>query len=249
MTVFIYIPEPCRNCKRNVTVCKQAECSINFYRKFSYMRMRSCDLYTKCDESFPEHTIYTVLTTQGSLRVCVWFCVYVVFVCVCVWIFLCKACLCIQWEQNHKWTVNFVFTKAHTAVLPRSFCWGQQWVSKHSGVWHPDAAWISGQRLSIHWEGEGGSVPHLRACLFDIAFPSPSDYIISILMQNLYNSVIHSVQPLCLYDYVSGSVCISAFAQTKSGETHEVLTQRFHLGKNHNEVSLHVFQHLCRISI
>lgn len=71
MTVFIYIPEPCRNCKRNVTVCKQAECSINFYRKFSYMRMRSCDLYTKCDESFPEHTIYTVLTTQGSFRVCV----------------------------------------------------------------------------------------------------------------------------------------------------------------------------------
>lgn len=84
MTVFIYIPEPCRNCKRNVTVCKQAECSINFYRKFSYMRMRSCDLYTKCDESFPEHTIYTVLTTQGSLRVCVCGFVCVLFLCVCV---------------------------------------------------------------------------------------------------------------------------------------------------------------------
>lgn len=90
---------------------------------------------------------------------------------VCVHVPHCEVCLCIQWELKHKWTVNFVFTKAFTAVLPLSFCWGQQRVSKHSRVWHRDAAWISGQRLSVHWEGEGGSVPRLKACLFDIAFP------------------------------------------------------------------------------
>lgn len=42
---------------------------------------------------------------------------------------------------------------------------------QNSGVWHPDAAWISGRRLLFQREGEGSSVPHLTACLFDITSP------------------------------------------------------------------------------
>lgn len=64
-----------------------------------------------------------------------------------------------------------VYRKPSLLFCLFSFCWGQQWVSKHSGVWHPDAAWISGQRLSVHREGEGGPAPRLKACLFDMAFP------------------------------------------------------------------------------
>lgn len=69
-------------------------------------------------------------------------------------------------------------------------------------------------------------------------------------MQSLYNSVIQSVQPLRLHACVPLYVCVSALAHLKRiGETHEVLTQWFYSVRNHNEVSLHVFQHLCENSI
>lgn len=116
-----------------------------------------------------------------------------------------KVCLCIQSKLKHKWTVNFVFTKAFTAVLPLSFCWGQQRVSTYCRVWHPDAVWILGQRLSAHWKEEGGSVTRLKTCLFDIAFPHHLTAL-SISLCKAGNSVIQDIQTLNLY------VCISVLA-------------------------------------
>ncbi len=128
----------------------------------------------------------------------------------------CKVCLCIQWELKHKWTVNFVFTKAFTAVLPLSFCWGQQRVSKHSRVWHPDAAWIAGQRLSVHWEGEGGSVPRLKACLFDIAFPrhltALSVFSCKACITLSFRAYSHCV---CMLVFLCVCVCFCTWTPTK----------------------------------
>lgn len=67
--------------------------------------------------------------------------------------------------------------------------------------------------------------------------------IICILMQSPYNSAIQSIQPLHLY------ACVSAPAHLKgTGGFYEVLTQWFYSARNHNEVSLHVSQHLCKVS-
>lgn len=68
-------------------------------------------------------------------------------------------------------------------------------------VWHPDASWISGQRLSVHRDEEGGSVPRLKACLFDIAFPHHLTAL-SVFSCKASNTVIPSVQTLRLYSRV-----------------------------------------------
>lgn len=98
--------------------------------------------------------------------------------CVCV-----SSRLCIHEELNPKWTVNFVFTKVYSAVLPPPFCWGQQQVSKQWSLtsWsrlnlRPEAFISLRRRRQLSASFDGLSVWH--------HFPSPSDYIICIFMQS-----------------------------------------------------------------